>query len=287
MRDLHGKVAVVTGAASGIGRSMAGRFAAEGMKVVLADVEAGALAEAEAELKSGGATVLAVETDVSSGAAVEALAARTLEVFGAAHVICNNAGVGGVAGPLWTLTTADWDWTLRVNLWGVIHGLRVFVPILLAQGGEGHIVNTASVAGLTSAPFMAAYCATKHAVVTISEVLSKDLQLIDSTVKVSVLCPGFVRTRIADSGRNRPVDLRNPAQAPPSSGTMNMGNAVRQMVDAGTPPEMVADRVVAAIREERFYVLPHPEMKAGVQQRMDDILGERTPEVGAMFRALR
>lgn len=287
MRELRGKVAVVTGAASGIGLSMARRFAAEGMKVVLADIEAGALEQAKAAMVAEGATVLAVVTDVSSGASVEALAAKTLEAYGAVHVICNNAGVGGVAGPLWTLTEADWDWTLRVNLWGVIHGLRVFVPILLAQGGEGHVVNTASAAGLTSTPFMAAYAATKHAVVAISEILSKDLQIADSTVKVSVLCPSFVRTRIVDSGRNRPTDLCNPTKEPPSSGAVTMGQAVRQMVDAGMPPEEVADRVVAAIRDERFYILPHPEVKAVVQQRMDDIFGERTPEVGAMFKALR
>lgn len=287
MRELRGKVAVVTGAASGIGRSMASRFAAEGMKVVLADIEAGALEQTKAAMVAEGAAVLAVVTDVSSGASVEALAAKTLEAYGAVHVICNNAGVGGVAGPLWTLTEADWDWTLRVNLWGVIHGLRVFVPILLAQGGEGHVVNTASAAGLTATPFMAAYAATKHAVVAISEILSKDLQIADSTVKVSVLCPGFVRTRIVDSGRNRPDDLRNATKDPPSAGAVNMGQAVRQMVDAGMPPEEVAELVVAAIKEERFYILPHPEVKAVVQQRMDDIFGERTPEVGAMFKALR
>ena len=287
MRELRGKVAVVTGAASGIGRSMASRFAAEGMKVVLADIEAGALEQTKAAMVAEGATVLAVVTDVSSGPSVEALAAKTLEAYGAVHVICNNAGVGGVAGPLWTLTEADWDWTLRVNLWGVIHGLRVFVPILLAQGGEGHVVNTASAAGLTATPFMAAYAATKHAVVAISEILSKDLQIADSTVKVSVLCPGFVRTRIVDSGRNRPDDLRNATKEPPSSEAVNMGQAVRQMVDAGMPPEEVAELVVAAIKEERFYILPHPEVKAVVQQRMDDIFGERTPEVGAMFKALR
>ena len=277
MRELRGKVAVVTGAASGIGRSMASRFAAEGMKVVLADIEAGALEQTKAAMVAEGAAVLAVVTDVPSGASVEALAAKTLEAYGAVHVICNNAGVGGVAGPLWTLTEADWDWTLRVNLWGVIHGLRVFVPILLAQGGEGHVVNTASAAGLTATPFMAAYAATKHAVVAISEILSKDLQIADSTVKVSVLCPGFVRTRIVDSGRNRPDDLRNATKDPPSAGAVNMGQAVRQMVDAGMPPEEVAELVVAAIKEERFYILPHPEVKAVVQQRMDDIFGERTP----------
>jgi NAD(P)-dependent dehydrogenase (short-subunit alcohol dehydrogenase family) len=287
MRELRGKVAVVTGAASGIGRSMARRFAAEGMKVVLADIEADALEQAQAAMVAEGATALAVVTDVSSGASVEALAAKTLEAFGAVHVICNNAGVGGIAAPLWTLTEADWDWTLRVNLWGVIHGLRVFVPILLAQGGEGHVVNTASAAGLTATPFMAAYAATKHAVVAISEVLSKDLQIADSTVKVSVLCPGFVRTRIVDSGRNRPADLCNPAKEPSGSGAVTMGQAVRQMVDAGMAPDEVADQVVAAIRDERFYILPHPEVKAVVQQRMDDIFGERTPEVGAMFKALR
>ncbi len=177
MRELGGKVAVVTGAASGIGKSLATRFAAEGMKVVLADVEEGPLASTAAELEAAGRAVLAVPTDVTSGGAVASLRTRAIARFGAVHVVCNNAGVGGAAGPLWTLTEADWAWTLGVNLWGVVHGIRAFVPGMIAQG-EGHVVNTASIAGLISPALLGPYVATKHAVVALSsrKVLARDLE---------------------------------------------------------------------------------------------------------------
>jgi NAD(P)-dependent dehydrogenase (short-subunit alcohol dehydrogenase family) len=280
MKDLGGKVAVVTGAASGIGRSLAARFAAEGMKVVLADVEAAPLAAAEAELLASGASVLAVVTDVTSGAAVAALAERAVTRFGAVHVVCNNAGVGGGAGPMWTLTEADWTWTLGVNLWGVIHGIRAFVPRMIAQG-EGHVVNTASIAGLLSPQFMGPYVATKHAVVALSEVLARDLEIASAKVKVSVLCPGFVRTRIAESERNRPAQLSDAAteeqrEARAGSGAAQM---VHAMVEAGISPDVVAERVVEAIRAETFYVLPHPELLGAVKHRMDDILKGQYPQV--------
>jgi NAD(P)-dependent dehydrogenase (short-subunit alcohol dehydrogenase family) len=276
MKDLGGKVAVVTGAASGIGRALSARFAAEGMKVVLADVEEAPLAAFEAELRAGGASVLAVRTDVQDGAAVAALAERTVEHFGAVHVVCNNAGVGGSAGPMWTLTEADWAWTLGVNLWGVIHGIRAFVPGMIAQG-EGHVVNTASIAGLLSPPWMGPYVASKHAVVSLSEVLARDLVLAGSPVKVSVLCPGFVRTRIAESHRNRPAHLSNDPQektAPSPAAQM-----VREQVESGIAPDVVAARVVEAIGEDRFYVLPHPELTGAVKHRMDDILQGNYPRL--------
>ena len=280
MKDLRGKVAVVTGAASGIGKSLATRFAAEGMKVVLADVEEGALAAAASELTSSGASVLAVRTDVTDGAAVTALAARTHEHFGAAHVICNNAGVGGGAGPMWTLTAADWEWTLGVNLWGVIHGIRAFVPGLVAQG-EGHVINTASLAGLASPAMMGPYVATKHAVVALSEVLARDLEMAASPVRVSVLCPAFVRTQIAESHRNRPAHLANGARdATAASVGAAAAQRVRDQVKAGIPAEVVAERVVEAIKEEKFYILPHPELTTGmVKRRLDDILEGRYPRV--------
>ena len=176
MKELRGKVAVVTGAASGIGRALAGRFAAEGMKVVLADVEGPALAKAESELRAGGATVLAVAADVARAEAVDALAARTLEAFGGVHVLCNNAGVYA-SGLSWERPLADWEWVLGVNLWGVIHGVRAFVPIMLRQGSEAHIVNTASVAGLISGPFSAPYNVSKYGVVALSESLHYELAL--------------------------------------------------------------------------------------------------------------
>jgi NAD(P)-dependent dehydrogenase (short-subunit alcohol dehydrogenase family) len=278
MKEFKGKVAVVTGAASGIGRAMAERFAAEGMKVVLADVETGALAQTEAEMKAAGATVLAVRTDVSSASDVQALAGRTIDAFGAVHILCNNAGVPPVVGPSWELTEADWQWVLGVNLWGVIHGIRAFVPMMLKQGSEGHIVNTASIAGLLSAPWAATYDVAKHGVVTLSESLHGELALTGSKVKVSVLCPAWVKTQLMDGGRNRPAALRDksrPESEVPQASVMEQ--AVRQFVATGTEPAGVAEMVLEAIREERFYVLPHPQWKEQIRARMENILEERNP----------
>jgi NAD(P)-dependent dehydrogenase (short-subunit alcohol dehydrogenase family) len=275
MKQFRDKVAVVTGAASGIGRAMAERFAAEGMRVVLADVDAHALSEAADALKAAGAAVLAVPTDVADGASVEALATRTLETFGAVHVVCNNAGVGSPGGPIWERTVADWQWVLGVNLWGVIHGIRVFVPILL-RAGEGHVVNTASMAGLLSSPFLGIYNATKHAVVAMSETLHAELALAGSAVKVSVLCPGFVRTRIADSSRTRPASLANsgPGDNPPSS---QVETFIRQALESGLPPAEVAERVLQAIRDEQLYILTHPDYKPLLQRHLEEVIEERNP----------
>ena len=276
MKELSGKVAVVTGAASGIGRALADAFAAEGMHLVMADIEEEPLAVAAKEAEEGGTRVLAMRTDVSKGDDVDALAARALEEFGAVHVVCNNAGVGS-GGTMWELTEADWQWTLGVNLWGVIHGIRAFVPHLVKQN-EGHVVNTGSIAGLTSAPMMGPYNASKHAVVTISETLHRELGLNGSAVRVSVLCPGFVQTRIAESDRNRPEHLRNPVQAEIEEVGREL---LRQIIATGLSPEEVARQVVDAVKHDRFYVLPHPDMKSLVRTRMDDILEERIP--GAEF----
>jgi len=278
MKDLKDKVAVVTGAASGIGRAMAERFAAEGMKVVLADIEEGALAKAESEMNAEGATVIAVRTDVSKAADVEALAQKTIDGFGAVHVVCNNAGVGPARGAIWELTEADWRWVLGVNLWGVLHGVRAFVPIMLKQDSEGHIVNTASVAGLLSAPFAATYCVAKHGVVTLSESLHRELAQVGSKVKVSVLCPAWVKTQLMDGDRNRPRELQNASdQATPQATMMN--EVFRQLVASGTDPGEIGDIVVDAIRDEKFYILPHPEWKEQVRVRMEDILEGRIPSV--------
>jgi NAD(P)-dependent dehydrogenase (short-subunit alcohol dehydrogenase family) len=277
MKDFGDRVAVVTGAASGIGRAFADRFAAEGMRVVLADVEEDALIRTRDELRAKGATTLAVPTDVANTMDVDALASRTLETFGAVHVVCNNAGVGGDGRRIWEQTLEAWQWVIGVNLWGVIHGIRSFVPILLEQNTEGHVVNTASIAGLISGPFLSPYHATKHAVVTLSESLHCELQLAGAKVRVSVVCPGFVRTRIADSDRNRPPQLGAPAE---DGEEQRAGReAFRQLIDAGIPPETVADRVLEAIREERFYVFPHPEMLAAFRTRADHILDQQNPEV--------
>lgn len=278
MKDLAGRVAVVTGAASGIGLALAERFAAEEMKVVLADIEDAALATAEAKLKGTGAAVLAVRTDVSRGVELEALAARTTDAFGAVHVLCNNAGVPPVVGATWELSEADWQWVLGVNLWGVLHGLRAFVPRMIAQDSEGHIVNTASVAGLLSAPWAATYDVSKHGVVTLSESLHRELALAGSKIKASVLCPAWVKTELMGGARNRPAELRDNDGARPSGAQAAMMEQVfQQSVATGTDPAGIADAVVAAIREERFYILPHSQWKEQVRARMGDILEERNP----------
>jgi len=277
VKEFKDKVAVVTGAASGIGRAMAERFAAEGMKVVLADIEQGALAETEAELKARSAAVLAVPTDVSKGGDVEALAEKSIAAFGAVHVLCNNAGVA-VGGVSWERTVADWEWGLGVNLWGVIHGIRVFVPIMLRQDTEGHIINTASMAGLVSLPLMSVYNVSKHAIVTLSEALHHELALSGAKVKASVLCPGWVNTRLMDSDRNRPSDVLNdPAQEISDPAKEAFEQTIRELLVTGLTPEQVADHVFDAIRGEKFYVLTHPEWKDMVRTRMEDILEERKP----------
>jgi NAD(P)-dependent dehydrogenase (short-subunit alcohol dehydrogenase family) len=273
MRELAGKVAVVTGAASGIGRALADAFVRARMRVVLADVEPDALAAAQRELEQGGAEVLAVPTDVSRADDVDALARRTLERFGGVHVVCNNAGVA-LAAPIWEQTLDDWRWLLGVNLWGVVHGVRTFVPLMLEAKTPGHIVNTASVAGLTSAPGLGAYNVSKHAVVTLSETLAKDLEVAGAPIKVSVLCPGFVNTRILDSGRNRPA-----AFGPERERPTEMETVVRNLVAAGMPPAEVARHVLRAVEEERFYVLTHPDFMAQVKERCQDIVEGRTPSL--------
>lgn len=274
MQEFKDKVAVVTGAASGIGRAMAERFARAGMKIVLADVEEKALEQAAAEIAASGAETLAVPTNVAKAADVEALAQATLDRFGKVHVVCNNAGVA-ISAPCWTHTLADWEWVLGVNLWGVVHGVRVFTPILLAQGEEGHIVNTGSVAGLMSGPGMGIYSVTKHSVVTLSETLYQELVMMGARVRVSVLCPGFVKTRIFDSARNRPAELADTAPRPP--GAMEMEQMGRLLLAGGLEPKVIAEKVFEAIRDERFYILPHPEFKERVRSRLDDIIAERNP----------
>ncbi len=271
MKDLQGKVAVITGGASGIGRAVADRAAAEGMKIVLGDIEEGPLKEAVNELTGQGAEALGVVTDVADAASVRALRDQALDRFGAVHLVHNNAGIG-LGGPIWEVSEEDWRWILGVNLWGVINGVATFVPTLIEQG-EGHVVNTASVAGLIAAPFLGPYNATKQAVVAISETLFKDLQAVGAPIGVSVLCPGFVQTRIAESERNRP----HWAPDRDVAGAAELRGAVQSMVDGGIAPSTVAERVIDAVRTDTFYILTHPELDDAITTRFDDIMLRRPP----------
>lgn len=276
MKDFQDKVAVITGAASGIGRALAERSANAGMKVVLADVEEQALARTEREMRAAGRTVLAVRTDVSKPEDVKALARKTLDSFGAVHLLCNNAGVFVAQKATWETTLEDWRWCLGVNLWGVIHGIQTFVPIMLKQNTEGHVVNTASVAGLLSTPYMAIYDATKHAVVTVTESLHHELLLLGSRIKASVLCPGFIRTSIMGSYRNRPVEFGTQS-AEEATTVPSMWEGYRKAIDAAFPPQFVAEQVFHAIWHEKLYIHTTSDFHEMVRQRADDIVGQRNP----------
>jgi NAD(P)-dependent dehydrogenase (short-subunit alcohol dehydrogenase family) len=279
MKDFRGKVAVITGAASGIGRAIADQCAAQGMQLALADVEEHALLRTAQELQEAGATTLAVPTDVSRFAEVEALAEQTCERFGAVHLLCNNAGVGA-GSSVWESAIADWEWVLGVNLWGVIHGVKAFVPRMIAQDTECHVVNTASMAGLIAGPGLGVYNVSKHGVVALSETLYHELAARQSKVKVSVLCPGYVKTRIMESERNRPDHLALPEEAEPVSQSLEsdaLRQARQQAVEAGIAPELVAEAVFAALSEDRFYILTHPDYMPLVKLRMNDILAGRNP----------
>lgn len=275
MKTLRGKVAAVTGAASGLGRAMANAFAAEGMHVALADVDLQTLLEVEKEIRSRGVRALSMRVDVSKAAEVDALSEKAISEFGSVHLVCNNAGVSPL-GAVWESTVADWQWILGVNLWGVIHGVRAFAPRLIAQN-EGHIVNTASVAGLISPPGMGAYNVTKHAVVALSESLHHDLRSRGAAVGVSVLCPAYVPTGIADSERSRPHELSNSSKSK-SPFQLEKEAMLKKAVASGRlSADDVARAVVAAVKEDRFYVLTHPRIKGAIRARMEDILEERAP----------
>ncbi len=271
MDDLENKVAVITGAASGIGRGMAEAFVDAGMRVVLSDVEEATLHATTAALRDGGADVHAVVTDVSVAKDVASLAESTLEKYGAVHVLCNNAGVYAGSRPSWESTLDDWAWILGVNLMGVVHGIRAFLPVMIEQGEDAHIVNTASVAGLMTGGSL--YGATKSAVVALSETVHLELVGGGFTPRISVLCPGLVDTNIFDSQRNRPA--RFPDVGPYPSGWSV--EAAREAFKLGLSPRAVGDRVVEAMREERFYVLTHPEWAEHVTHRSTQIVGGDSP----------
>jgi len=276
MKEFKGKVAVVTGAASGIGRGMAESFAAAGMKVVLSDIETLALTKTAESLRAAGADVHAVTTDVSQPTQVEALAKATLERFGAVHVLCNNAGIAAGGQSTWTSTLDDWNWIVGVNLMGVVHGIRTFLPIMIAQGGEAHIVNTASMAGLI-VNAMPLYAATKSAVVALSEGVYLELQRGGHKPGISVLCPGFVNTGLLNSQRNRPKNLSDVSQAAAGPAHEAFREWFVEQLKNGLQPRAVGDQVLAAIRAERFYILTHPEMLPLIQKRTSDILSGGNP----------
>jgi len=266
MEQLSGKVVVVTGAASGIGLALASKFGAEGMKVVMADIEAPALETAAASLPSSVERITVI-CDVSRGEQIEDLRAAAIDAFGAVHVVCNNAGVGG-GGAMADMNVDDWKWVIDVDLWSVIHGVRVFLPGLVEQG-EGHIVNTASVAGLFSAPFMGPYNIAKYGVVALSETLSSELRMQQSPVGVSVLCPSWVKTRIASSARNKPGASAEDADM--------LAGIVQPLIDSGMDPDEVADEVVQAVKDGRFWIITHDDTAGAVTLRTRSILEGTDP----------
>ena len=283
MKEFHGKVAVITGAASGFGREFA-RIAGElGMRLVLADVEHDPLEAVATELRANGSDVIAERVDVSRSTDIEHLAQRTIEQYGGVHLLFNNAGVGAGGGLIWESSVKDWEWVLGVNLWGVIHGVRCFVPIMLRQDCECHVVNTASAAGLISPQTMGVYNVSKHAVVTLSETLYHDLQLVNAKVGVSVLCPAFVNTGIANAERNRPPELRN--TAPPTTSQLTAKRAAEQATSAGRLSAADVARITfEAIRGNRFYVVTHPRILQSVELRLQDIMAQRQPSDPFSFK---
>lgn len=274
MEELRGRTAFITGGASGIGLATAHRLGAEGMNLVIADIEESALGTAEADLAKAGYPVLGIRCDVREVADLEAAAKATIERFGGVHVVFNNAGVV-TTGRVEDLSEASWRWVLDVNLWGVINGSRVFLPILKSQGVPGHVINTASMAGLNAGPLMAPYYVSKFGVVALSESTWQEAQLDNVPIGVSVLCPGFVRTRIHEADRNRPEELD-------SAWTGDAGNSFIAMLSAGVEGGRevgeVADLIVESIKTNRFWILPHgAESHAAVQRRTDAIIDGATP----------
>ena len=271
MQDLKGKVAVITGGASGIGFALAERAVVEGMSVAVCDIEVGALERAAAKLRTGGAKVVSYRVDVSKEAEVEAAASAIYTEFGAVHLVCNNAGVLNQDKPTWEHPIADWQWLFSVNVMGVVHGVRAFVPRMLAGGQDGHIVNTASMAGLvTGRPGAAVYDASKHAVLSLSESLYRDLVVTTPKLSASVLCPGAVMTNIWTAERNRPGAA--PGEQPQDGGTAFTGDSF--------PPSEMANRVFDAVAANRFYVLgAQDEMYEWTKMGHDRMWEGRNPAV--------
>lgn len=295
IEDFHGKTAVITGAGSGFGLECARIGAQRGMNLVLADVQQDALDAAAAEMQAAGAQVLARRVDVSDAQQMEQLAAAVQQRFGAPHLVFNNAGVGA-GGLVWENTVADWEWVLGVNLWGVVHGVRLFTPMMLDAaakdpGWRGHIVNTASMAGLLNPPNMGIYNVSKHAVVSLSETLYQDLSLVTEQIGASVLCPYFVATGINASERNRPGALA--AGQPTKSQLIGQAMIGRAVSSGKVSAADVAAKVFAAVAANQFYIYSHPQALGPVQTRLEDVLQARNPtdafadkpELGAQLRA--
>jgi NAD(P)-dependent dehydrogenase (short-subunit alcohol dehydrogenase family) len=281
MEELDGRTGVVTGAASGIGRALSRRLAEAGMNLVLADIEPSSLAAAAADLSAGGTRCTTVTCDVSKADDVNRVAEAAEEAFGNVHLVCNNAGVfaGGLS---WEAPLSDYEWVLGVNTWGVIHGIRTFVPRMLAHGEPSHVVNTASMAGLTSGPLSGAYFMSKHAVLALSESLFHEMAMQQTRIGVSAVCPELIATRIGDSQRNRPTHLKRDADEALPEGTKVVEGAIREAVKTGVDPDVIATRTVEAIRENRFYVLA-PEgnpWREACRTRCEDILAARNPSQG-------
>ena len=295
MKSFQGRTAVITGAGSGFGLEASRIAAREGMNIVMADVQADALAAAVQEIEGLGAAVLPFRLDVSKAAEVEALGEATLQRFGVPHLVFNNAGVGA-GGMVWEHTARDWEWVIGVNLMGVAHGVRVFTPLMLqaAQADpayEGHIVNTASMAGLLCAPNMGVYNVSKHAVVALSETLYQDLALVTEQVSASVLCPFFVPTGIHQSHRNRPDELKG--QKPTRSQLIAQAMSEKAVTSGKVTAPEVAQMVFDAVRDRRFYIYSHPKSLKSVQTRLEDVMQGRNPtdpfidkpELGRQLRA--
>jgi NAD(P)-dependent dehydrogenase (short-subunit alcohol dehydrogenase family) len=280
MKTFRDKVAVITGGASGLGREFANVAAREGMKLVLADVQRDALDRAVEELKAQGASVIAAVCDVRKGEQVQALADAAVAEFGAVHLVFNNAGVGS-GGLIWENTEADWEWVMGVNVWGVIHGVRIFTKLMLDAAArdasfEGHIVNTASMAGLLNAPAMGVYNVSKHAVVSLSETLYQDLQLVGAPIGASVLCPYFVPTGISQSHRNRPDDV-GMTERPTASQLAAQAMTDKAVSSGKVSAQDVAELTFQAIADGQFYIYSHPGALAGVQERMEHIVAGTNP----------
>ncbi len=284
METLSGRTAVITGAAGGIGLELAKQFGAEGMNLVLADIDASALEAAAELLTVAGNEVLSRQLDVRKHDELVALETAAMERFGNVHLLCNNAGVGA-GGPVSDPTNLEaWRWTIDINLWGVIYGCKIFLPNMLAHGEPCHIVNTASMAGLGSAPFMGAYNISKYGVVALSETLAKEMLIAEAPIGVSVLCPAFVATAIASSDRNMPDEVRAAIPEPPAVAS-EMQRAIEGMVAAGIDPALVGRAVVDAVTNDEFWILTHEETKPMVIERANQIVAGVNPTLGPGFES--